>query len=178
MPVQAVREIELMSEARRHRRAQRRGFTLVEVMIVIAIILALASLIGLAVFNRFGEAQEDITRIQMKNIEDAIDSFRLDFNRYPTDEEGVSVLWSPANLENPEDEDNWKAYVDDPIPTDQWGNPWGYRQISEYGDESEYDLWSNGPDGEEGTEDDIVSWSEAEGEEMEFDFDAPPAAGG
>lgn len=157
--------------------AARRGFTLIEVMIVIAIILALASLIGLAVFSRFGEAQENITKIQMKNIEDALESFRLTYNRYPTDDEGLSVLWSSANLENPEDEDKWSSFMTDPSPTDQWGSEWGYRQMSEYGDESKFDLWSYGPDKEEGTEDDITSWSESEDGEGTFDFETPSSGG-
>jgi len=166
-----------MPKGYRRLRAARRGFTLVEVMIVIAIILALASLIGLAVFSRYGEAQENITKIQMKNIEDALESFRLTYNRYPTDDEGLTVLWSSANLENPEDEDKWSAFLTDPIAADQWGTDWGYRQISEYGDETKYDLWSAGPDKEEGTEDDITSWSEGEGEEGSFDFEAPAPSG-
>ena len=161
----------------RCRRCARPGFTLAEVMIVIAIILALASLIGIAVFNRFGEAQENITKIQMKMVEDALKSFRFDFNRYPTDEEGVSVLWSSVNLENPEDEDKWSPYLESPSPNDQWNTPWGYRQISEYGDESTYDLWSFGPDGEEDTDDDITSWSDAEGGEDSFDFESAPSGG-
>lgn len=167
-----------MPKGHRRLRAARRGFTLVEVMIVIAIILALASLIGLAVFSRFGEAQQNITKIQMKSIEDALESFRLTFNRYPTDEEGVSVLWSSANLENPEDEEKWSTFLTDPTPADQWGSEWGYRQMSEYGDESKYDLWSYGPDKEEGTDDDITSWSGAEEGEGSFDFEAPESTGG
>ena len=157
-----------------HRRLQaaRRGFTLVEVMIVIAIILALASLIGLAVFSRFGEAQQNITKIQMKNIEDALESFRLTYNRYPTDDEGLSVLWSSANLE-----DKWSSFLTDPTPVDQWDSEWGYRQMSEYGDESKFDLWSYGPDKEEGTEDDITSWSESEDGEGTFDFESPSSGG-
>ncbi len=167
-----------MRNGTHRRRVARRGFTLVEVMIVIAIILALASLIGIAVFNRFGEAQENITKIQMKTVEDALESFRLDFNRYPTDEEGLNVLWSSTNLENPEDEDKWSPYLESPSPNDQWDNPWGYRQISEYGDETKYDLWSYGPDGEEGTDDDITSWSELDGAEESFDFESSVPAGG
>ncbi len=167
-----------MRNGTHRRRVAHRGFTLVEVMIVIAIILALASLIGIAVFNRFGEAQENITKIQMKTVEDALESFRLDFNRYPTDEEGLSVLWSSTNLENPEDEDKWSPYLESPSPNDQWDNPWGYRQISEYGDETKYDLWSYGPDGEEGTDDDITSWSELDGAEESFDFESSVPAGG
>jgi hypothetical protein len=45
------------------------------------------------------------------------------------------------------------------MPLDRWGQAWGYRQVSENGDEKMYDLWSNGPDKQEGTEDDIVSWT-------------------
>ena len=166
------------SQLTRHR-TTRAGFTLIEVMIVIAIILALASLIGVALFSRFGEAQTNITKIQMKTMGDALKDFRRVFNRYPTDDEGVSVLWSSANLDSPEAEDKWTKFMEEPAPNDQWGNPWGYRQVSENGDETTYDLWSNGPDGEEGTDDDITSWSEGGDSEGSFDFEsAPPAPGG
>ena len=87
------------------------------------------------------------------------------------------MLWSSANLENPEDEDKWSSFMTDPSPTDQWGSEWGYRQMSEYGDESKFDLWSYGPDKEEGTEDDITSWSESEEGDATFDFESPSSGG-
>lgn len=156
----------------------RRGFSLIEIMIVIAIVALLGGVVGFALFARFGEAQAEIARVQMDNISDALKDFRRRFNRYPTDEEGLSVLWSSANLEDPEEEEKWTATLEEPIAVDPWGNEWGYRQQSENGNEDNFDLWSFGKDGEEGTEDDITSWSDSAGGEGGDDFDFDPGVSG
>lgn len=150
------------------RRNTRRGggFTLIEVMIVIAIILALTGLIAVNVLGRQKQAKTDLAKIDLNNIKSALKQFRLDFDRYPKEEEGIKVLWDKTALtvENEADEAKWHKYLEEPIPMDRWGKDWNYRPVSEHGDEDMYDLWSVGPDGEEGTDDDVVSWSkEAEG---------------
>ena len=139
----------------------RGGFTLIEVMIVIAIILALTGLIGVALFSRRDEAKKDTARIDMNNIRSALDFFRHDYDRYPKDEEGLAVLWDKSKLDPEADATKWHEYLKAPLPNDRWGHPWGYRQVSEHSDDAtKYDLWSTGPDGQEGNEDDIKSWSE------------------
>jgi general secretion pathway protein G len=142
----------------RSRRA-RRGFTLIEIMIVIAIIVALGALIGINLFAQRDEAKKGTVKIQMQQIAQGLRLFRLEYDRYPTDQEGLAVLWSKETLDADAPQDKWKKFVEQAIPTDGWGQPWGYRQVSEHGDESTYDLWSNGPDKQEGTEDDITSWT-------------------
>ncbi|MFU8829279.1 MAG: type II secretion system major pseudopilin GspG [Phycisphaerales bacterium] len=141
--------------ARRHRR----GFTLIEVMIAIAIVVALIAIVGINVIGQRDTANVGQARAQMRNIEAALDNFYLAFNRYPTDDEGLEVLWNREALdfENEEDEQKWQRFLNNAIPRDVWGNEWGYRAESEFG--RRYDLWSNGPDGEEGTDDDITSWT-------------------
>ncbi|MEM7755610.1 MAG: type II secretion system major pseudopilin GspG [Planctomycetota bacterium] len=169
-----------MTESRRKgpvARATRRAFTLIEVLIVLGIVLALSAIIGVAVFGASDEADVKLAETDLNNIEKSMQFFRLDFGRYPTEDEGIAVLWNRELLETDDeaDEAKWKSYLEDPIPTDRWGNEWGYREGSEYG--QDYDLWSNGPDGEEDTEDDITSWAGAAGgEDGEFgdDFLAPP----
>lgn len=138
---------------------RRGGFTLIEVMIVIAIVLALTGLIGVAVFSRRDEAKKDTAKIELNNIKSAMMLFRNDFDRWPTDQEGVKVLWDKTVLDSEAETTKWKEYLNEPMPKDRWGNEWGYRQKSEHGDESKYDLWSFGPDKQEGTDDDINSWS-------------------
>lgn len=148
-----------------------RGFTLIEVMIVIAIILALSGLVGVALFQRFKEAKRGICETQMRQIQSALKDFQFVFERYPTDEEGLAVLWSKDALTADGDQTKWRKFMEDPAPNDAWKHPWGYKQVSSHGDEEKYDLWSNGPDGEEGTDDDIVSWTKE-------DQNAPGGGGG
>jgi general secretion pathway protein G len=138
--------------------ARRRGFTLIEVMIVILIVLALGGLVAWNLMGTKEEADAGIAKIQMNTIQDALKQFRFRFNRWPTEAEGIAVLWDKEKMTEENDQKNWKKLLDKPVPKDKWGNEWGYRPVSEHGDESMYDLWSYGPDRQEGTDDDIVSW--------------------
>jgi general secretion pathway protein G len=138
------------------------GFTLIEVMIVIAIILALSGLVGVAVFAQRDSAKKDTAKVELNTIKRGLEMFRLDFDRWPKDEEGLAVLWDKSKLDPESDATKWKQYLTDPMPNDRWGHAWGYKQVSEHqSDDTKYDLWSNGPDGQEGTDDDITSWSTA-----------------
>lgn len=153
--------VEQGDQSRIARARRRAGFTLIEVLIVIAIVLALGALVGVAVLQRQDVAKADLGRAQLTQIQNALDLFYVDFGRYPNDEEGIEVLWNREVLDPDADEAKWVGYLRDPLPRDIWGNEWGYRgEDPEYGDR--YDLWSNGPDGEEGTDDDITSWSSDE----------------
>lgn len=140
------------------RNVSRRGFTLIEVMIVIVIVLALGGLVAYNLMGKKEEADDKLVNIQMNTIGQALRDFRFDHNRFPTDEEGLAVLW---NKDATSDEDvlkKWKKLLDKPVPEDKYGNQWGYRQKSEHSEEDTYDLWSYGRDKQEGTDDDIVSW--------------------
>ncbi len=155
------------------RKSRRRGFTLIEVMIAIAIVVALIAIVGVNVIGQRDTANLGQAKIQMSNIQSAMDNFYLKFNRYPSEDEGIEVLWNVQALDaqTEEDEAKWERFLTKATPNDLWGNPWNYRAESEYG--LRYDLWSNGPDGEEGTDDDITNWTE----EDEAGGFAPPPAG-
>ncbi len=155
----------------------RSAFTLFEVMIVIAIIVAIGGLVGLSVLSRKKDADKDLTKVQIKNIESALEGFQLKYDRLPTEEEGLAVLWSKDTLSPDADATKWSAELKAPIPNDKWGTPWGYRAVSEHGDETKFDLWSNGPDQQEGTEDDIKNWID-EGEGAPADSGTPSNTGG
>lgn len=155
----------------------RSAFTLFEVMIVIAIIVAIGGLVGLSVLSRKKDADKDLAKVQIKSIESALEGFHLKYDRWPTDEEGLAVLWSKDTLSPDADAAKWAAELKSPIPTDKWGTPWGYRAVSEHGDETKFDLWSNGPDKQEGTEDDIKNWTD-EGEGAPADSGTPSTTGG
>lgn len=137
----------------------RSAFTLIEVLIVIAIIVALSGLVGLALFSRQKEAKAQLAQADLNTITGALKGFRLNYDRFPTDQEGLEVLWSKEKLDADADATKWSKQLEKPMPMDRWGHPWNYRQASEHGDAEDFDLWSNGPDGQDGTEDDIVSWT-------------------
>lgn len=138
--------------------AARSAFTLIEVLIVIAIIVALTGLVGLALFSKQKEAKTGLAEADMNNIKTALKSFRVKYDRWPSETEGLEVLWNKEKLDPDADATKWTKELEKPMPTDRWGHAWNYRPVSEHGDEDSFDLWSNGPDGEEGTADDVVSW--------------------
>lgn len=160
-------------------RRSRGGFTLIEVMIVILIVLALGGLVAYNLMGTKEDAENKLAKIDMQTLGQALKQFRFDHGRYPSDEEGLEVLWSKDKLTDEEELKKWKKLLEKPMPTDRFGNQWGYRQKSEHGDADEetYDLWSYGRDKQEGTADDIVSWDQ-EAENGKGGGDKGPAANG
>lgn len=133
----------------------RRAFTLIEVLIVIALLLAIGGLVVVNLLPKQAEAKNKLVKVQIDNIGSAMKMFRLDLGRYPTDEEGVKALWSKDAIEDETAGEQWKGpYLETALPQDEFGNTWVYHQQSEDNPEM-YVLISPGPDREEGTEDDI-----------------------
>jgi len=167
-----------MNRRNRHARAAA-GFTLIEVLIAIAIVVVLLGIVAVNILGAKERAEPDVAKIQMSKIESALEQFYLVFDRFPTEEEGLEALWSDQTLDVDDEAlaDRWYSFLKDPAPEDVWGNEWGYRAESEHGEQ--YDLWSNGPDGEEGTDDDITAWTDEEddgfGGDFGSDLPAPPA---
>jgi len=127
---------------------RRRGFTLIELMVVIVILGLLAALVAPKFLKRGEEAKVTTTQVQMKNIEQALKLYKLHNSFFPTTDQGLKAL-----VEKPETEPvpkNWKGPYMDKVPKDAWGNEFIY--IS---DGKHFTLISPGPDGEEGTEDDL-----------------------
>lgn len=117
------------------------GFTLVEMLVVLAIVGMLSALVGPQVINYLGRAKADTARVEIENLQTALDLFRLDVGRYPTEQEGLQAL-----LEQPNGVAQWVGpYVKKRVtPTDPWGQPYVYRVP---GKKAAYDLFSRGPNG-------------------------------
>lgn len=149
------------------RRAARRGFSLIELLIVIAILLAIGGLVAINLRPTQDQAKEDLVVNQMDRFEDALKLFQLHLDRFPSEEEGISVLWQKSQLENEEDEAKWKGpYLEEPSDEDGWGSEWVYIFPSEERP-GYYEIRSNGPDGEPDTDDDLSSldrFRDADGE--------------
>jgi general secretion pathway protein G len=128
------------------------GFTLIELMLVIVILGILA---GVAVNSFTGvsdDARKTAAQSDINTVTTAIKMFELETGRFPAEDEWVEELTSKT--------DDHKKHMDK-LPNDPWGNAYNYREESENGNDFP-DIWSNGKDGEEGTEDDITNWQSEE----------------
>jgi len=131
------------------------GFTLVELLVVLAILGMILGLVGPRVMKHLGGAKSDTAKLQIEDFGGALDLFYLENNRYPLSQEGlVALAQKPAGL------DSWNGpYLKKKkIPTDPWGNEYHYQSPGENG---AYDLYSYGADNVPGGEDndkDVVSW--------------------
>jgi general secretion pathway protein G len=140
-------------------RPRRRGLTLIEVLIVIAILLAIGGLVVVNLIPRKEQADIDLQKVQFQNIDGALKQFKLDMKRYPSDEEGLAALWDKSLLVSEDEATNWRGkYLESPITKDTWGSELVYHCPGEVNTEG-YDLVSFGPDKQEGTEDDITNAS-------------------
>ncbi len=143
-------------------RAQRpiltnRAFTLVEMLLVLVILAALAAVVVPKFTGRSKQAKVAAAQTEISSLEVALDSFEVDNGFYPrSGDDGLEAL-----VVQPNDTPDWKGpYLKRGIPTDPWGNEYLYESPGRYNQHG-YDLSSMGPDGREGGDDDIVNWNAA-----------------
>lgn len=139
-----------------HKSRRRVGaFTLIELLLVLVILTTLAALVVPRFTKRSEQAKITAARADIANIEVALDSFEVDCGRYPATEEGIKAL-----LDQPLSADGWQGpYLKRGTPKDPWGAPYIYRYPGQHNPNG-YDLFSCGPDGQEGTADDIDNWTQ------------------
>jgi len=122
---------------------KQKGFTLLELLVVIVIVGLLAGYVAPKYFSQVGKSEVQVARAQVESLEKALYQFRLDMRRYPTAEEGLDALVAkPANA------NGWSGpYLKKAVPSDPWGHPYVYRTPGGKGD---FDLFSYGRDGKPG----------------------------
>ena len=137
------------------KRQRGRGFTLVEIMVVVVILGILAVLIVPRVLGRSDEARAAAARHDVAVIMQSLKLYRLDNGRYPTNEQGLQALVTkPTSAPLPS---NWKPYLDK-LPKDPWGNLYQYLNPGVHGEIDVFSLGADGQPGGTGADLDIGSW--------------------
>ena len=135
------------SSATRHARA--RGFTLLEMLVVLVIIGLIASLVGPRLFSRVDTSKVQVADTQARMLRGAVETFHLEVGRLPTVQEGLAVLSTPPTDERAKS--RWRGpYLDEAVPADPWGNPYVYDMPGRDG--LPFALYSYGADGKPGGE--------------------------
>jgi general secretion pathway protein G len=130
------------------------GFSILELLLVLVILSILAGIVGVRFAGQSGKAKVRAAAVQLTNLETALKSYEIELGRFPTTQQGLEALYeAPSNL------DDWDGpYLDKRVEDDPWGNAWQYRSPGT--NNADFDLWSIGPDGREGGDDDVVNWTD------------------
>ncbi|MFZ0429378.1 MAG: type II secretion system major pseudopilin GspG [Acidobacteriota bacterium] len=133
---------------------RQRGFSLIELIVVLVILGLLATIVGPKVIDQLSKGKTNIAKVQIADLEGALGLFRFDVGRYPTTAEGLNAL-----LENP-GLDNWSGpyLTKSSLPKDPWGHEYQYRAPGMHGDFDLYCLGADGIEGGEGDNADVTSW--------------------
>lgn len=129
-----------------------RGFTLLELLVVMVIIGLLAAYVGPRYFSQIGKSERNVAKAQIDGLSKALDAYRLDTGRYPSTEQGLTAL-----VQRPSDESRWSGpYLQKAVPADPWGRQYVYKAQPSGND---FDLMSLGKDGQVGGEGDAADVS-------------------
>lgn len=135
--------------------ARQAGFTLVELLVVLVILVLLASLVGPRVVGYLGSSRVKAAKVQIEGLSSALELYRLDTGRYPSSEEGLKALvQAPAGVET------WKGpyLTKKEVPSDPWNRPYNYRSPGQHGPFEIFSLGADNQVGGTGENEDITSW--------------------
>lgn len=143
-----------MKKQNQQKRKTQKGFTLVEIMIVLALVVMLGSYAGVKLIGMFNKGKQDIARTQIAGFGQALQAYYLSHSYYPTSTQGLQALISrPSVGKVPENYPEGGYLGKKELPKDPWGNE--YRYVCEDG--QNFTIKSSGPDGQPDTQDDISS---------------------
>lgn len=129
------------------------GFTLIELLVVLVILTLLAGVVGPKVLDQLGGAKVKTARVQISEIEQGLDLFKLDVGRYPTDAEGLRAL-----ADQPSTAPGWHGpYLKKGLPSDPWGAAYLYKNPGRNGGPDVFSLGADGKPGGEGDDADVYN---------------------
>jgi general secretion pathway protein G len=136
-------------------KSHHRGFTLVEVMLVMLILVILASFAVMALAPQRAKAKIQTAKAQIGMFRGMIDMYQQDVDSYPSTQSGLEALRrQPSDVSS---SNKWSGpYISTEVPLDPWGRP--YQYLAPGKNNPDFDIWSMGPDGQSGTADDIGNW--------------------
>lgn len=130
-----------------------RGFTLIELLVVLVILTLLAGLVGPKVLDQLGGAKSKTARVQIGEIEQSLDLYKLDVGRYPSNAEGLRAL-----VERPASAQGWNGpYLKKGLPADPWGGAYQYKNPGRHGSPDIFSLGGDGSPGGEGEDADVYN---------------------
>ena len=143
-----------MDKPNQHADSRSRGFTLLELLVVMVIIGLLAGFVAPRYFSQVGKSRVKATRAQIDALDKALDQFRIDMDRYPTTEEGLDAL----NNAPPNEPDWGGPYLKKAVPLDPWKHPYVYVSPGTHGDVDIISYGKDGRPGGSGENADISNW--------------------
>jgi len=150
------KEIQPMLTRSRQRQNDRLGFTLMEVLLVMAILVILGSIVVASFTDILATSKEDAAKTQLQMFELPLNNYQMHVGQYPSTESGLEALRTPPNDGNLQQK--WRGpYLQKTIPTDPWGNPYNYaNEMDPQTNRPGFRIWSFGADRSSGTDDDII----------------------
>ena len=140
---------------KQHIKHKQTGFTLLELLVVLGIIAMLAGLVGPQVMKHMGESKVKAAKVQIEDLAQTLDMYKLDVGSYPTSEQGLNAL-----IENPGDIQRWNGpYLrKSKVPLDPWNQEYKYTSPGEHGKFDVSSLGADAKEGGEGEDRDLNSW--------------------
>jgi general secretion pathway protein G len=141
----------------RHKRQRNAGFSILELLLVLVILGILAGIVGVRFAGQSAKAKVTAAKQQLSELNSALVQYNIDTAEFPSTQDGLDALRERPNSVS-EDEYRKGGYLQKSIKDDPWGNAWQYAYPGT--NNNDFDLYSFGPDGKQGGDDDITNWSE------------------